>query len=132
MTLARDVAKELEKRARRRKIIILAVVVAAMALMLSYLQCGSGFGFGGGAGAGAGGKGSAKQAVDDPKAKRCTVRLDAGGMKLEGKKATQDEIVAACKKAGRADVVVTGDARQGDWDALRAALDEAGIPHGTP
>jgi hypothetical protein len=26
-------------------------------------------------------------------------------------------------------VTVTGDARQGDWDELRAALDEAAIPY---
>lgn len=132
MSLARDVAKELERRARIRKIIILAAVVGLIVLIVTYLKCGGGFGFGGAGAGDGGGSGSAKHAVDDPKAKRCSLRLDAKGLSLDGKKATQAEALAACKKAGRADVVVTGDARQGDWDALRAALDEAGIPHGTP
>jgi hypothetical protein len=135
VTLARDVAKELAKRSRRRRLAFVGVVAALIAGALLYLRCGAGWGFGGGSGAGKGpgpGGGSAKTATKDAGPKRCTVRLDAKGLALDGKRATQAEALAACKKAGRADVVVTGDARQGDWDALRQALDEAGVPHGTP
>ena len=45
---AKYVAKQLEKRARRRKVTWLAVIAALIALAVSYLQCGSGFGLGGG------------------------------------------------------------------------------------
>jgi hypothetical protein len=132
VTLARDVAKELAKRSRNRRLFFVAAVAGLIALALAYLRCGGGWGFGTGSGKGPGaGKGQAVMSVDAGP-KRCTVRLDAKGLSLDGKPANQKEAVAACKQAGRADVVVTGDARQGDWDALRTALDEAGVPHGTP
>jgi hypothetical protein len=126
VTLARDVAKERAKRSRRRKAAWLTVIAGAVALALMYLRCGMGLGFGTGSGTGTG------VAVTDAGPSRCKVRLDAAGISLDGKPATKKEALAACKAAGRADVVVTGDARQGDWDELRAALDEAGVPHGTP
>ena len=52
--------------------------------------------------------------------------ITAKGLELEGKPTTQDAIIESCKQG--ADVVVTGDARQGDWDTLKAALDAAKIP----
>ena len=44
-----------------------------------------------------------------------------------GKIVKRDVAVTKCKKTSGADVVVTGDARQGDWDELRAALEAAGV-----
>ena len=130
MSLAKDVAKQLERRARRRKIVILGVLAAVIAFLVTMIRCG-GWGFGtGGEGEGSG-KGEGKGEGKAPKA-ACVLRLDKDGLSLDGKKAEPEAAVSACKKAGRADVTVTGDARQGDWDALRDALDAAGVPHGTP
>jgi hypothetical protein len=121
---AKDVAKELEKRSRRRKLIWLAVVAALVALAITYLQCGSGFGLGGGKGKGAGeGSGTVKA----PEPARCTIRVSAEGIFVDGNKTTRDEAVKQCKKTDGAMVTVTGDARQGDWDELRAALEAVGV-----
>jgi hypothetical protein len=131
VSLARDVAKELAKQQRRRRVLFAAVIAALIAAAVMYLHCGAGWGFGGsGNGSGkASGSGSAKQAVKAPES--CEVKLDAGGLKVDGAAAALDQVVAACKKAGRAEVVVTNSAREGDRAALRDALDEAGVPHGT-
>lgn len=128
MTLARDVAKELDKRQRRRKLLFLAVVVALIVAAVLYLRCGAGWGLGGGKGKGEGGKGSAAAVSDDAGAKRCVLRVDATGISLAGEPATLDAAVTACKAAGGAEVRVIGDATQGVWDDLRAALDAAGVP----
>jgi len=58
---------------------------------------------------------------------RCELRLDAAGLHLSGRPATHDAVLAGCRTAGAADVVVTGDAAQGAWDELRALLAGAGI-----
>jgi hypothetical protein len=112
-----------------------------------YLRCGGGgLGFGGGGGGGSNPLGLLKETPppttpaskdgEDPAASkeplRCQLRLDSGGLWLLGATGqAQTDIaaaVASCKEAGGADVVVTGEARQGAWDELRAALDAAGIP----
>ena len=121
---AKDVAKELEKRSRRRKLTWFAVVAALIALAVSYLQCGSGFGLGGGKGKGAG-EGSGT--VNSPEPARCTIRVSAEGIFVNGAKTTRDDAVKQCKKTDGAMVTVTGDARQGDWDELRAALEAVGV-----
>ena len=124
---AKQVAKELEKRKRRRRLISLAVVAALVALAITYLQCGSGFGLGGGNGPGKGeGSGISKSSPDNEPA-RCTVRVSSEGIFVDGNKTTRDEAVKLCKKTEGAMVTVTGDARQGDWDELRAALEAVGV-----
>lgn len=55
------------------------------------------------------------------------MRLDASGLSLDGAASDQAAVMTACKAAGGADVVVTGDAVQGAWDGLRVALLEAGV-----
>ena len=121
---AKDVAKELEKRSRRRKLIWFTVLAALVALAVSYLQCGSGFGLGGGKGKGTGeGSGTVKS----PEPARCAIRVSAEGIFVNGAKTTRDEAVKQCKKTDGAMVTVTGDARQGDWDELRAALEAVGV-----
>ena len=117
---AKDVARELDRRHRRRRLIILLGWAVLVALAALYLRCGRGWGLGGGGGTGTG-SGTAA-----PAPHRCAVRVTAKGLELEGKPATQGAIIDACHDG--ADVVVTGDARQGDWDALKAALDAAHIP----
>ena len=118
---AKDVAKELDRRHRRRKLIILGGWLVLVVLAALYLRCGRGWGIGGGAGTG-GGVGSGSSS---PAPQRCRVRVTSKGLELEGKPATRGQIIAGCKQG--VDVVVTGDARQGDWDDLRTALGSANI-----
>jgi len=128
---------------RLRRLVVPAALVAAIALAVLYLRCGGGFGLGGGSGvglgkgpgsagsAGAGGSDStARGALDRPSdagVPRCQVRVTGAGLELDGAVATREAIVAACRTASAADVTVTGDARQGVWDDLKAALTAAGI-----
>jgi hypothetical protein len=131
--LAKDVAKHIDRRRMRRKIFLWALAITAIVLAVLYLQCGRGWGLGGGKGKGAGpgsGPGSAQPLLTttaDAGPRRCAVRIAAGGITLDGKPATVEEIVAACRSAEDTEVLVTGGARQSDWEALKAALDRAGI-----
>jgi hypothetical protein len=124
--LAKDVATELQRRKRRTRIMIFAIWVAAIVLAALYLNCGRGWGLGGkGPGKGAGsGPGSGSGLKVDPATQRCTVRVTKDGILVDGVKKTRDEAVEACKKTqGGALVTVTGDARQGDWEELKAAFE---------
>ena len=122
----RRLAKELDRRRMRRRLATLLVLLAAAVAALLYLRCGSGFGTGG-KGAGDGGKGIAKVPPSDAGPRRCALRLTARGLLLDGKPTTREAAIAACKKTTGADVLITGDARQGDWDALRGALEAASV-----
>ena len=124
-TLAKDVAKELDRRQRRRKLLVLGGGATAIVLAVLYLRCGGGWGFGGeGSGSGPGpGSGSGSAVA----AKRCEVRVSKSGITIENRPATRAEVVATCTPIGAADVVVTGDAREGDWDDLRQAMEAAKI-----
>jgi len=126
------------KRARRGGRLFFLLLIAGAIAAILYLRCGGGWGFGKGGGAGIGvhddtpesaGAGGPKTAAALPDAgiPRCVLRLDATGISVDGRPVSIEEAVATCKKGG-ADVVVTGDARQGDWDALRARLETEGIP----
>jgi hypothetical protein len=124
--LARDVATELESRRRRRKAFTWTAFIAAVAAAIFYLRCGTGFGIGGkdeGKGEGTGVASSAQT----PGPKRCVVRVAAKGITVDGKAMKRSEAVDACKKTDGALVTVTGDARQGDWDELRTALEKADV-----
>ncbi len=63
---------------------------------------------------------------------RCQLRLDSSGLWLSNAsgqaRADVSAAVTMCKEAGGAEVVVTGEAKQGAWDELRGALDAAGVP----
>lgn len=125
---AKDVAKQLDRRRMRRRLFTVGLFVAAIALAITYLTCGRGWGVGG-AGKGEGsGPGPGSGAAVDKGPPRCAIRVTAAGILLDGKPATRQEVVAMCKATTGADVVITGDARQGDWDELRAALEAAKIP----
>lgn len=107
------------------RVLALIVIVALIALLI-YLRFGGGEGFTG-----------AQKTKPQPDAalavaidagpSRCAVRVTGAGLVLDGAPAERDAIVARCKELTGADVVVTGDARQGDWDELRAALEAAGV-----
>jgi hypothetical protein len=122
-TLARDVARQLDRRRMRRRLLLWSALLALVAAAAMYLRCGDGFGLGGpGKGPGEGGE---VRPVAGPK--RCDLRVAKAGITVDGKPMLRDEAVAACKAAGGADVVVTGDAREGDWKDLRGALETAGV-----
>jgi hypothetical protein len=118
---AKAVARELDRRHRRRRLLILGGWAVLVALAALYLRCGRGWGLGGGGGTGTGhGSGNG---VATPH--RCEVRVTSKGYELAGKPTTRSAIVGECAQG--VDVIVTGDARQGDWDALKAELDAAKI-----
>ena len=124
--LARDVAKHLDRRRMRRKLVLWTAVLALVVVAAMYLTCGHGLGLGGaGKGTGeAGGPGSARALVGP---RRCAIRVTASSIAVDGKPMQRGEAVAACKATAGADVVVTGDARHGDWVELHDALDAAGV-----
>jgi hypothetical protein len=119
---ARDVAKHLDRRRMRRRVLAWSALLAAVAAGALYLRCGAGFGLGG---AGEGPGPGSPRPLTAPR--RCAIRVAAGGITVDGKPMLRDDAVAACKATAGADVVVTGDARQGDWNDLRAALRIAGV-----
>lgn len=123
--LAKDVAKNLDRRRMRRRLLVLVGLAAAIALAVLYLTCGRGWGISGKGNSE--GKGVGSAIVRDVGPQRCRIRISAAGITVDGKSATRKAAVAACKETTGADVVVTGDARQGDWDELRAALEAANI-----
>src|SRR5262245_852689 len=108
-------------------------VVGGGAFLLWLLLRGKGWGMGGkgeGSGTGAGsGSGSGSPPPSPPEAspRRCKVRIAAGGIAVDGKPATVEEAVVACKSTEGAEVLVTGGARKGDHEDLKAAFERAGI-----
>ena len=120
---AKDVAKHLDRRQRRRRLLFLTAALVAIALAALYLRCGTGWGLGG-TGDGAG----SSMRAGDAGALRCAIRVAAHRITVDGVPMTRAKAVAACKSTTGADVVVTGEARQGDWDELRAALEAARVP----
>ena len=124
-----------QQRSTGGRLLIWAFVLGLLAAALMYLRCGEGFGFGPGGGQDGDDeseKGEAKDemnpAVGGEPARRCQLRLDAKGVTLDGKSVEMDAAVAACKKAGGAELVTTGDAVYGTQEELKAALDRAGVP----
>jgi hypothetical protein len=122
--LARDVAKHLDRRRMRRRLVGWTAVLALVIVAAMYLTCGHGFGLGGlGKGSGEG-PGSARTLVAP---RRCAIRVTAAGISVDGTPMQRDDAVAACKTAAGADVIITGDAREGDWNDLRSALEAVGV-----
>jgi hypothetical protein len=121
---ARDVAKQIDRRRTRRRLTLWSALLALVIAGAAYLRLGGGLGQMG-LGGGDGDDGDARRPLAGPR--RCAIRISAAGMTVGGKPMARDAAVAACKGAVGADVVVTGDAREGDWQDLRAALEAAGI-----
>lgn len=71
-------------------------------------------------------RGPGSGAVDGAAPTPCQVRVTAGGLTVNDALSTIPATTVRCLPVG-AEVVVTGDAREGDWNALRAALDAAGV-----
>jgi len=120
----RDVAKQLDRRRMRRRMTVWSALLGLIVAAAAYLRCGSGFGLGTGTGNGNDGNGAVRP-VAGPR--RCAVRVTPSGITVDGKPMPRDEAVEVCKAAAGVDVVVTGDAREGDWQELRKAFVAAGI-----
>lgn len=120
---ADDVAKALHRRMRRRRLALFGIAAAIIALAVYFVTCGHGFGLGGP------GKGSgvAPAPTSDAGPHRCIVKVAREGYFVDGKHAERDVVVTTCAATTGAEVTVTGDARQGDWDELRAALEAAHV-----
>ncbi len=130
--LADDVARALHRRMRRRRWFGFGAFAALVALVLYFVTCGHGFGLGGagnGKGVGKGARaGSSVVAASDAGPRRCAVHVTAAGYTVDGKPVTtRDAVVSACRATTGAEVTITGDAREGDWDELRAALEAANV-----
>jgi hypothetical protein len=119
----KDVARELERRRRRRRVAWFAAWAVAVAVAVLYVRCGRGWGLGSGTGDGSG----SGARVGSAEAARCRVRIDAAGVMANGVRVSREGAVVACREVGAAELVVAGDAREGDVRALEAALDAAGI-----
>jgi len=106
-------------------------VVGGGTFLLWLLLRRKGWGLGGegqGAGQGAGdGAGSPSPSTSDFSPRRCKVRIAAGGIAVDGKPASVEEAVNVCKSTEGAEVLVTGGAREGDYQDLRAAFQRAGV-----
>jgi len=59
--------------------------------------------------------------------RRCKIRIASGGISVDGRAVTVEEAIAACRSAKDVEVLVTGGARDGDYEDLEAALRKAGI-----
>jgi hypothetical protein len=132
---------------RRFRPFFTLVLLAMVAGAIMYLRCGDELGLGGGSGSGVGdgdGKGDVvkgersdesgeksdvRPAVGSAARKRarCELRLDAGGLSLDGSPTGLEKAVKECKDAGGAELTVTGDALFGESEKVRKALDEAGV-----
>ena len=126
-TLARDVARHLDRRRGRGKPALLLLIAAAIGLAIAYLRCGDGLGLGGsGRDSATSGSQTSKVPLAAP-ATECSIRVTAKGLSVDGKPASREQVLETCQRTRRASVVVTGDARQGDWDELKAALESMAI-----
>jgi hypothetical protein len=132
---------------RRFRPLFTLVLLAMVAAAIMYLRCGDEFGLGGSTGGSVGdgkqgeaerdrgdqpgdGKSDIRPAAGSGAAAkqrlRCELRLDASGLTLDGEPATPKEAADECKKVG-AELTVTGDAKFGESEKVRKALDEAGV-----
>ena len=128
MPTAKEVAKHLDRRQQRRKLVVGTTFVGLAVLAALYLRCGHGWGLGGtGSGNGTGAGSGSAVATADAGPKRCQIRVEPKQILVDGAPHTRDQAVAICRHTAGADVVVTGDARHGDWEDLRAALEAAKV-----
>jgi hypothetical protein len=100
-------------------------LAALAALIGGYLR----FGLPGGLGLGdeeSAGGATAKAARPDA-GPPCELRLDARGLQVDGKRRRIAVAAKLCAGRGPARLLVTGDARQGQLDELRAAFAAAGV-----
>lgn len=68
---------------------------------------------------------------DEPEAQKdlppCSLRLDSAGLRLDNKPITLKAAITACKKPGKANLLITGGANSGERTKTEKALRAAGI-----
>ena len=118
-----------KRRLRKGRVIAGAGLIGLIAAALMFLRCGQDFGLGGGDGEAPETPVVADAAPPpaDAAPARCLLRLDADGLTLEGAPLTVEGAVEACRAAGAAELVVTGDASFGLRERLRQALRAAAL-----
>jgi hypothetical protein len=122
--LARDVARQIDRRRTRRKVTLWGALVALVIAAAGYLRLGGGIGQLGLGGAGDGERVDQAHPVAGPR--RCAIRLSASGITVNGQPASREAAIATCKTAPGVDIHLTGDARHDDGAELDAALKAAG------
>ncbi len=123
--LARDVARHLDRRRIKRKLTLWGLAAALIAAAAGYLHCGHGFGLGGGGPGADDGTAPHSQPVV---AHRCTLRISARGITVDGVPMQRAAAIDACKQAGGAELVEVGDAPEGKLEELRRELSAAHVP----
>ncbi len=115
---------------KKSKFLVGAGVGALLVVMAMYWRC---------SGRGSFGIGSPQRAVstsssdtkttkqDTPPAPPCELRMDSAGLKLDGNPVELSVAVAACKKAGKANLFITGGANHGKLQNTLAALQQAKV-----
>lgn len=118
-----------KRRLRKGRVIAGGGLIGLLVAALLFLRCGQDFGLGGGAGDAPETpvRADAAPPPADAAPERCRLRLDADGLTLAGAVITVDDAVEACRAAGAAELVVTGDASFGLRERLRQALRAAAI-----
>lgn len=124
---ARDVAREIHHQQRRRRLTLWTLLLVAVTAAALYLRCGRGWGIGGRGDGEGEGTSPGTQPVVDTGPKVCAVRISKDGITVDGKPLSRDEAVVACKRLLGAEVTVIGDTLQGDWEALKTALQQGGV-----
>lgn len=70
---------------------------------------------------------STERITPEQKPMRCSIRLTSKGITVDGDPADRDQAVALCKPRTEALVELGDDASDGQWQALRTALADAGV-----
>jgi len=104
----------------------LALVGGGALLVWLLVSGGGGFGGSGNAGA-AGAAASPPPPAPAPPPPPCKVRIDILGVHVDGKPVDVKTAIERCRASKRAEVVVTGDARQGTKDDVMRSFAAAGI-----
>lgn len=114
-----------KKDKRRSRTSLIAAALVALAVWLGW--CGRGYFLGGGDPGLGVEKQEPRPATADATRARCLLRVDAQGITIAGDRVDLPTAIARCQPAGEAELTVTGDARFGTVDELRADLEHAGI-----
>jgi hypothetical protein len=120
---ARDVARQIDRRRTRRRLTLWSGLLVLVIAAAGYLRLGGGLGQ-----LGLGGRSGDGDEEGHPLAgpRRCTIRLSASGITVDGHPTPREAAISTCKTAPGVDIHPTGDARHGDGEELAAALKAAG------
>jgi hypothetical protein len=116
------------RKLRKGRLALTGGLAALLVAALLFLRCGTELGFGDGEDeAPPSPIADAAPPVADAAPARCQLRLDGDGLTLAGAVVSVQDAVEACRAAGAAELVVTGDASFGLRERLRSALREAAV-----